>query len=272
MKSKLIQMRILARLALLAWAWLWLAAEPVKAPNFNLESTAGARYSLASVAGKIVFITFFQEGCKHCEEEAPALNALAKRYPKELQVLGVGYQTRDRVKLKSVAAKMKLGFPALVDTENLAGKFGVWALPHGVLVDEDGLVVRHYQGVQISQLQADIQAQVARLKAKGLGRKISVLPLAGATDAAKQAGLPKLATAAIKNGLRQKGLLLAGPGESPDLLLEGSVSKSGPIVGVSVTLKQAKTGEALGTFSKTVTGQDFSPVVEALSARISALP
>jgi len=138
--------------ALAGVGFLLAAAEPVKAPEFRLDSLEGVRYSRSGLTGKIVYISFFQEGCRPCEQEVPVLNHLARKYPGKLQVLGVGYQTSDREKLKRTAGRMRMEFPALMDSADLAGKFGVWALPHGVLIDEYGFVVKHYSGFQAVEL------------------------------------------------------------------------------------------------------------------------
>ena len=132
-----------------------------KAPNFTLLDQEGKEHSLSDYLGKKVLLYFYpKDDTPGCTTEAcnfrDRLNEL-KKY--KLQVLGVSC---DDVKShKKFAEKFQLNFPLLADTEKkLVEKYGVWKEKSmygkkymgiqrdSFLIDEKGVVVRHYEKVK----------------------------------------------------------------------------------------------------------------------------
>ncbi len=63
------------------------------APAFELPAMDGARVSLASLEGQVVFVNFWATWCPPCLEELPSMLALARqleeRYPGKFRMLAV---------------------------------------------------------------------------------------------------------------------------------------------------------------------------------------
>jgi peroxiredoxin len=250
-----------------------LAAGPEPAPPLTLKSVDGQTYSLAHYQGKLVFLTFFKEGCVPCKKEIPFLSQLAARYPDYLVVLGIGYQEKDPAKLKAVAADMGARFPVLVDSQGLVARgYRVTSLPFGALIDENGKIIGKWYGFQQQEVEAMVQAGVQRLSAQQRSTAITVGVFTEATAAAKQAGLGKKLQRAIAAGLQSRGLEVAAAGAASAYTVEGSVSKIGPVTGVSVRIFQTRSKLQMDEFSQSVSGEDYGPLIAELAAKIQKLP
>ena len=89
-------------------------------------------------------INFFASWCAPCEEEAPALNALAAQH---VRIVGVAYKDQPP---KTQAFLDRLGDPyaqRLVDRDGRAGiEFGVTGVPETYLVGRDGTILDKHAG------------------------------------------------------------------------------------------------------------------------------
>jgi thiol-disulfide isomerase/thioredoxin len=69
------------------------AARGEEAPTFELATHDGARVSLASLRGQVVFVNFWATWCPPCREEMPSMMALGRqleaRYPGKFRMLAV---------------------------------------------------------------------------------------------------------------------------------------------------------------------------------------
>ena len=119
---------------------------------------------------------------------------------------------------------------------------------------------------------AEVQRQVQRLAARGSGWRIACVPFVSATAAAEKEKLGQKAADQIAGVLRQKGLRVVGPGESAELLIEGSVSRIGPAIGVTVSVRRGQGGEVLFKVSRTISKRDFSALAEEVGGKVLELP
>src|SRR6476659_1603802 len=62
---------------------------PTDVPSFTLKTLDGGTVSSASFRGKVTISNFWATGCGPCRAEIPDLIALQKKYPNELQVIGI---------------------------------------------------------------------------------------------------------------------------------------------------------------------------------------
>lgn len=250
-----------------------LAAGPETAPPLTLKSVDGQTYSLERLQGKLVFLTFFKEGCVPCKKEIPFLSQLAARNPDYLQVLGVGYQEKDPARLKATAQSYGARFPVLVDETGMVARgYRVTSLPFGALIDENGKIIGKWYGFQQQEVEAMVQAGVERLSQQSRTRAIAVAVFTESTAAAKQAGLGRKLQRAIADGLGRQGLQVAQPGAPSAYTVEGSVSRIGPVTGVSVRIFQSRSKLQMDEFSQSVKGEDYGPLIADLAARIKKLP
>lgn len=132
-----------------------------KAPAFTLSDQNGKKHSLSEYAGKKVLLYFYpKDDTPGCTTEACSfrdrLNELKKQ---KVQVLGVSCD--DEKSHKKFAEKFQLNFPLLADTDKkVVNKYGVWLEKSmygrkymgiqrdSFLIDEKGVVVKHYEKVK----------------------------------------------------------------------------------------------------------------------------
>jgi cytochrome c biogenesis protein CcmG/thiol:disulfide interchange protein DsbE len=138
-------------LALLVWKLVQGSGKEAKlgkpAPNFTLDRVdAPGTLQLASLRGKVVVLNFWASWCYPCNQEAPTLQAAAKRWGKRVVVLGVDVNdpTSDARKF---ARKFKLTYPLVHDNHNVTSpKYGISLLPETFFIDRRGKVVVHVPG------------------------------------------------------------------------------------------------------------------------------
>jgi cytochrome c biogenesis protein CcmG, thiol:disulfide interchange protein DsbE len=110
------------------------------APSWSEPSIPGPNLSLASLRGKAVYLNFFATWCPPCNEEAPAIDALARAYgPRGLQVVGVDVLENAR-KAGGFRSDHHLVYPVVVDSGALRNQYNVNGLPVHVFIDRSGIV------------------------------------------------------------------------------------------------------------------------------------
>jgi cytochrome c biogenesis protein CcmG, thiol:disulfide interchange protein DsbE len=114
------------------------------APDFTLKRVdAPGKLQLASLKGKVVVLNFWASWCYPCNQEAPTLQAAAKRWGDRVVVLGVDVNdpTSDARKF---ARKFKLTYPLVHDNHNITSpKYGLTGLPETFFIDRTGKLVGH---------------------------------------------------------------------------------------------------------------------------------
>ncbi|GAC1442578.1 MAG: hypothetical protein NVSMB59_05600 [Vulcanimicrobiaceae bacterium] len=111
----------------------------VAAP-FSLPSARGGSVSLAQYRGKPVYVNFFASWCGPCNNEAPAVADLYKKYRRAgLAVVGVDEQ-EDRAKALEFASKFHWPFAIALDDGTMGKAYGAFALPVHVFIDRHGKI------------------------------------------------------------------------------------------------------------------------------------
>jgi cytochrome c biogenesis protein CcmG, thiol:disulfide interchange protein DsbE len=122
------------------------------APSWTETSLPGPTLSLSALRGKALYLNFFATWCPPCNEEAPAINALARTYAaKGLQVVGVDVLENAR-KAADFRKAHHLLYPVVVDDGSLRNQYSVNGLPVHVFIDRTGVVQRVVVG-QLSPAQ-----------------------------------------------------------------------------------------------------------------------
>jgi peroxiredoxin len=162
MKNFALVLTLGALLAAPAAVW---AANAQAAPAFNLTTIAGSSVSLASLSGKPVYLNFFATWCPPCNDEAPAVSALAKQYaPAGLAVIGIDEEDGS-ASVAAFAKKYGFTFPVALDNSGGVGdEYGVDAIPVSVFIDRTGAVKEFETGELTS---AQIQAGIASILRSG---------------------------------------------------------------------------------------------------------
>jgi peroxiredoxin len=130
------------------------------APAFDLPRLAGgSSLSLASLHGKPVYVNFFASWCAPCNEEAPAVSSLYKKYrSRGLVVIGIDEQ-EPAAKGTEFVKKNDLTFPAVSDEDGKAGAaYAAIGLPVHIFIDRQGKISTYRLGeMQPTEIEAAIQ-------------------------------------------------------------------------------------------------------------------
>jgi thiol-disulfide isomerase/thioredoxin len=114
----------------------WPAARPT--PALRLQDLDGKEWNLAQLRGKVVVVNFWASWCGPCVDELPVLNALARRQPARVAVIGVNYKEP----LDSIA-RFSTGhpfdYPLLRDRSgDMFRQWTAGVMPTTILVDRQG--------------------------------------------------------------------------------------------------------------------------------------
>jgi len=135
-----------------------------------LETAAGPMFSVASVRGKVVLVTFIATWCFPCLAELVTMEKLEALYQRQgLEVVLVGMDLEGRKVLAPFADQYQLRAPLLVGDERLRSgttSFGrIHELPAQVLFGRDGSVVAASSGVsRYQELERLVLAELSRSK------------------------------------------------------------------------------------------------------------
>jgi thiol-disulfide isomerase/thioredoxin len=109
--------------------------------ELRLPDLKGQDRDLGDFLGKVVLVNFWASWCTPCIKEMPSIQRLADQMrDKPFAVIGVNVE-ESRFRAMSIAQRLKLGFPVLLDTEGEVFKrWGATVLPTTYVLDPMGLV------------------------------------------------------------------------------------------------------------------------------------
>ena len=109
-------------------------------PSWSERTDKGSMLTSDSLLGKPVYVNFFASWCPPCNDEAPDIEALSKRYASRgLQVVGVDVmENADKAAL--FGREHHLTYPLVVDDGALRNAYQLDGLPVHVFIDADGTV------------------------------------------------------------------------------------------------------------------------------------
>jgi len=138
---------------------------PALAPGFTLEKVGGGVVSLEKHRGSAVLVNFWATWCKPCVKEMPTLERIySQRATFGVSVIGVNYRQKAK-RVERFIKENSITFPVALDTKGKTAKtYGVKALPHTVLVDKGGKVVRSAEG---ALTESTISEWLQALKSRG---------------------------------------------------------------------------------------------------------
>ncbi len=121
------------------------------APDFVLPVIAGgdegARLKLSDLRGKIVIVDFWATWCEPCAVQAPILDRIARRHPRDVVVLGINVADEPELARRYALAK-RLSYPILLDQDGeVQEAYGAFTLPSLVIVDRQGQIHRAVTGL-----------------------------------------------------------------------------------------------------------------------------
>jgi len=113
--------------------------------DFELLDTEENIISTKDFRGEILFIDFWASWCKPCRAQFPKLTEINNEYKKKgVKILGVSIDEKATEWFKAIETE-KPQWTNVIDTTGfsgkLANKYGIFAIPFNVLIDEKGKVI-----------------------------------------------------------------------------------------------------------------------------------
>lgn len=135
--------------ALLARSPAQTGVRTANAPDFELKDLGGRTVKLSDYRGKVVLINFWATWCPPCQAEMPDLVRLQKENESRgLRIIGMTYPAYDRKAVRRLARELKLNYPVLYGSRELAAKYEVGEiLPATVVVDRQGMIRARILGI-----------------------------------------------------------------------------------------------------------------------------
>jgi cytochrome c biogenesis protein CcmG/thiol:disulfide interchange protein DsbE len=149
-------------LALLGYGLLANPSEPPQVggpvPGFQLAALDGSSMNLEAQQGRVVVVNFFASWCNPCRQEAAALEQNWRDYQdRGVQFFGIAYKDADS-KAQAFLDEFGVSYPSTVEPGNRTARaYGVTGVPETFVIDQQGLLVRHFLGpITQAQLSQDI--------------------------------------------------------------------------------------------------------------------
>jgi len=169
----------------------WLLA-PVEAPDFSLPDLTGRMWTLARFRGHPALLNFWVTESAPSQAELVRFNERHERWAAQgLQLIAVNLDSPGAVAaVRTYAREHKFSFLILLGSEDIVGIYNLLyrymfdrrrdlAIPTSFLMDEDGAIVRVYQGpVEPEHVEHDF-LHIPRTLSERLARS---LPFPGVTD------------------------------------------------------------------------------------------
>jgi thiol-disulfide isomerase/thioredoxin len=123
-------------------------AEPgAPAPQFSLQTLDGARFSSASLRGKVTLVQFWATWCPHCRADQPAVDQVARTFAGQgLVVLAVDVGESEEAVAKYLRQHPRACRIAMDENKNLSARFGVSGYPYYVAIDRAGRIAGTQEG------------------------------------------------------------------------------------------------------------------------------
>jgi len=242
-------------------------------PSFSLQAVDGKIYSSQLLRGKAVFLTFFSEKCKPCKEEAPFLNQMQSGYADILAVLAVGFMEEDPVKLKALGARWGVGYTICVDRGGVAASvFDVKELPRGFLLNEDGMLIASYVGMN-DKNRKDFTAKLDEIRRrqderKRYGSAFWVEPKFVVQEGDSSLGAKWASN--VQEMIKSMGRRLETSRDKAQYIVSGNVLALEDTIAVEVIIKDAA-GREITRFSAAVNQGDDSTLRTVMKYRLDSL-
>ena len=122
-----------------------------QAPDFELAlfgqpGSLSGNWRLSEQAGRPVVVNFWASWCLPCEDEAPVLERLARRYRERVAFVGVDVQDTD-ANARAFLDRYRVTYPNGADRSGeISIDYGMSGVPETYFISRDGRVVRKWAG------------------------------------------------------------------------------------------------------------------------------
>jgi thiol-disulfide isomerase/thioredoxin len=113
------------------------------APDFTVKTINGKKVSLKSLKGKVVVMNFWFTQCRPCVEEIPELNAIAKKYKGNKDVVFLGIEVRPETTKEDVEKFLKrvpFAYEIAMGGKDAAALYEAKTFPANFVIDKKGIV------------------------------------------------------------------------------------------------------------------------------------
>ncbi|HEY5282124.1 MAG TPA: TlpA disulfide reductase family protein [Polyangia bacterium] len=134
------------------------------APDFTLARVDGqaGQVKLADLRGRVVLLDFWATWCPPCLAMLPTLHDLYRDWqPRGVEFVGIDSDGPmiSRAELQQFLARRPFPYPVVIDDKEVGGLYGVYSIPHIVIIGRDGKIARVLVGaVDRPQLDAALGA------------------------------------------------------------------------------------------------------------------
>jgi tetratricopeptide (TPR) repeat protein/peroxiredoxin len=169
----------------------WLVA-PFSAPDFSLPDLDGQTHTLSALRGRPVLLNFWTSLAPACRQQLKMFGQNhARPAPQGITVLAVNIEESARAdNLRLITRQDRISVPVLLGSDDVAGIYNIvyrylfdrhrdLTLPTSMLLDENGEIVKIYQGLFKPE---QIEEDCSRLPRTPAERIAKALPFPGVTD------------------------------------------------------------------------------------------
>jgi thiol-disulfide isomerase/thioredoxin len=127
-------------------------------PDFKVKGFDNREVSLAQYRGKVLILDLFATWCPPCRQEIPHFNELQQAYLGKVAVVGLAYDQGAAKDVLQFAKEMQINYDIYWGSEEIAQFVGLRGIPHTLVIDAQGHVVKSYVGYQDKEVfDKDIQ-------------------------------------------------------------------------------------------------------------------
>jgi tetratricopeptide (TPR) repeat protein len=142
------------------------------APAFAFKSNTGEDLSIEKLRGRIVLLEFWASWCGPCRAELPEIKSIWKKFGgDQFIIVGINLDS-NRPAFDTFTKQEGLSWPQYYDGLGWGNKisqlYGVYAIPHSVLIDQDGVIkARGLRGEQLAEMIGEMVSKLPRQRGVG---------------------------------------------------------------------------------------------------------
>ena len=131
------------------------------AADGDLFDIDGGVHHLADFKGKYILLDFWSIGCGPCLQAIPEMKEVAEAYKDSLVIVSLSLDTKEIWKQESPKHGMTwYNLNDLKGRSGMAAKYGVWGIPHYVLVSPQGTMTAQWSGYSKGNLKENVKKRL----------------------------------------------------------------------------------------------------------------